>query len=113
MPAPRRFDVDELLNRPGTYFNPETEIVLVVDDSAAVESELFSDDAADDAAEWVLVSDETPVDEHQRDALLERFQAGSRPVHGRDDGRASTTRSPRTRRKSSTPTTSRTRTRTS
>ena len=57
MPAPRRFDVDELLNRPGTYFNPETEIVLVVDDSAAVESELFSDDADDDAAEWVLVSD--------------------------------------------------------
>jgi hypothetical protein len=75
MPAPRRFDVDELLNRPGTYFNPETEIVLVVDDSAAVESELFSDDAADDDAEWVLVSDETPIDEHQRDALLERLQA--------------------------------------
>ena len=28
MPALRRFDVDELLTRPGTYFNPETEIVL-------------------------------------------------------------------------------------
>ena len=28
MPALRRFDVDELLTRPGTYFHPETEIVL-------------------------------------------------------------------------------------
>jgi len=32
MPALRRFDIDELLTRPGTYFNPDTEIVLVVDE---------------------------------------------------------------------------------
>jgi hypothetical protein len=73
MAALRRFDVDELLNRPGTYFNPETEIVLVVDDTAAAEAELFT--GGDDEAEWVLVSDEVPIDEHQRDTLLERFQA--------------------------------------
>ena len=30
----RRFDLDELATRPGTYFNPETEILIVVDDSA-------------------------------------------------------------------------------
>jgi hypothetical protein len=29
----------------------------------------------DEEAEWVLVSDEVPIDEHQRDTLLERFQA--------------------------------------
>ena len=44
MPALRRFDVDELLTRPGTYFNPETEIVLVVDDSAHVDLELIEDE---------------------------------------------------------------------
>ena len=30
----RRFDLDELATRPGTYFNPVTEILIVVDDSA-------------------------------------------------------------------------------
>ena len=84
MPAPRRFDVDEILNRPGTYFNPETEIVLVVDDSAAVESELFAGDDGD--AEWVLVSDDLPIDEHHRDQLLERFQARTTEVpHAEED----------------------------
>ena len=31
MAGPRRFDLDDLLIRPGTYFNPETEVLLVVD----------------------------------------------------------------------------------
>lgn len=75
MPALRRFHIEDLLVRPGTYFNPETEIVLVVDDSASAESELFAGD--EDAGEWVLISDELPVDEHQRDVLLEGFQAGA------------------------------------
>ena len=69
MAAPRRFDIDELLTRPGTYVNPQTEVVVIVDDAADVDSEIF-EDASD---EWVLVSDETPVDEHARDDLLERF----------------------------------------
>lgn len=73
MPVPRRFDVDELLVRPGTYFNPETEVVLIIDDSATAEAELFS--GGEDGGDWVLVSDELPVDEQQRDALLEAFQA--------------------------------------
>ena len=72
MPAPRRFEIDDLLNRPGTYFNPETEILLVVDDSAAIESDLLEEG---DGGEWLLVSDDLPVDEPQRDALLEAFQA--------------------------------------
>jgi hypothetical protein len=69
MAAPRRYDIDELLTRPGTYVNPQTEVVVIVDDSADVDSEIF-EDASD---EWVLVTDETPVDEHARDDLLERF----------------------------------------
>jgi len=72
VPAPRRYDIDELLLRPGTYFNPETEILLVVDDSAAIESDLLEEG---EGGEWLLVSDELPVDEPQRDALLEAFQA--------------------------------------
>ena len=72
MPAPRRYDIDELLLRPGTYFNPETEILLVVDDSAAIESDLLEEG---EGGEWLLVSDDVPLDEPHRDALLEAFQA--------------------------------------
>jgi hypothetical protein len=72
MPALRRFDVDELLTRPGTYFHPETEIVLIVDDSAHVDLELIEDEA--EGAEWILLSDEPAVDEHQRDELVEAFE---------------------------------------
>jgi len=72
MPAPRRFDIDEVLLRPGTYFNPDTEILVVIDDSAAIESDLLEES---DGGEWLLVSDDLPVDEPQRDALLEAFQA--------------------------------------
>ena len=75
MAAPRRFELDELLTRPGTYVNAQTEVVVIVDDSADVDSEIF-EDASD---EWVLVSDETPVDEHSRDELIESFQATHTP----------------------------------
>ncbi|MCW3033766.1 MAG: hypothetical protein JWM60_2111, partial [Solirubrobacterales bacterium] len=69
----RRFQLDELILRPGTYFNPQTEIMIVVDDSPEVDNEIF--EAAEiDATEWVQISDETPLDEHQRDDLIERFQ---------------------------------------
>ncbi len=73
MADPRRFELDELVNRPGTYFHPTTEILIVVDDSAALDAEILeADDSAE--AEWVLVSDEVPVDEHARDELIESFQ---------------------------------------
>jgi hypothetical protein len=74
MPALRRFDVDDLLTRPGTYFNPQTEIVVVVDDSAHVDLELLDDDADDEAAEWILLGDDVAIDEHQRDELVEAFE---------------------------------------
>jgi hypothetical protein len=74
----RRFPLDELLLRPGTYFNPQTEIMVVVDDSPEVDNEIF--EAAEiDATEWVQISEETPLDEHQRDDLIERFQLSQQP----------------------------------
>jgi len=64
----RRFDLDELATRPGTYFNPETEILIVVDDSAHPGAELAEDS---DQEEWILVGDEVPLDDARRDELLE------------------------------------------
>jgi hypothetical protein len=33
-----------------------------------------------EGADWVLISDEVPVDEHRRDELLEAFQVDAQPV---------------------------------
>lgn len=74
MAEPRRFELDELANRPGTYFHPQTEILIVVDDSATLDAEIFESTEDHEAAEWVRISDEVPVDEHGRDELLEAFQ---------------------------------------
>ena len=70
----RRFEIDELVVRPGTYFNPQTEVMLIVDDSQSLDGEIFNMEEFE-GADWVLVSDELPVDEPQRDELLEHFQA--------------------------------------
>jgi len=69
----RRFQLDELTLRPGTYFNPQTEIMIVVDDSPEVDHELFDMDEFD-SDEWVLIAEDVPVDESRRDELVERFQ---------------------------------------
>jgi hypothetical protein len=69
----RTVELDELVNRPGTYFNPQTEVVLVVDDSPEIDSEIFEMEDAE-GADWVIISDEVPVDENRRDELLEAFQ---------------------------------------
>ena len=74
----RRFELDELLNRPGTYFNPQTEVLVVVDDSPELDSEIFNMEEFE-GAEWVVVSDEVPLDEHRRDELLEEFQTHYHP----------------------------------
>jgi hypothetical protein len=83
MPDGRRFDLDEILVRPGTYFNPQTEVVVVVDDSQSVDTEIFNMEEFE-GADWVLVSDDLPIDEPRRDEMLESFQA---TYHG-GDGRA-------------------------
>lgn len=76
----RRYEIDELLVRPGTYFNPQTEVLVVVDDSSSIDSEIFAMEEFE-GADWVLVSDDLPVDESKRDELLETFQA---TFHGGD-----------------------------
>jgi hypothetical protein len=89
MAEPRRYELDELSNRPGTYFNPQTEVLVVVDDSPNVDHEIFDSEPTDER-EWVLISDEAPVDEHRRDELIESFQVtyhpdGERLIAGEGD----------------------------
>jgi hypothetical protein len=74
----RRFQLDELTLRPGTYFNPQTEILIVVDDSPEVDHEIFEREEFG-AADWVLISDDAPLDENKRDDLIERFQLTHQP----------------------------------
>jgi len=78
MADPRVFELDELLVRPGTYFNPQTEVLIVIDDSPELDTEIFNMEEFE-GAEWVLISDESPIDENQRDELLERFQVHYHP----------------------------------
>jgi hypothetical protein len=85
----RRFELDDLLIRPGTYFNPQTEVLVVVDDSPDLDSEIFNMEDFE-GADWVLVADELPLDEHRRDELLEAFQVtyhpgGANSIAGSDD----------------------------
>src|SRR5260370_17530506 len=74
----RRFELDELVNRPGSYFNPQTEVLVVVDDSPDMDQEIFNMEEFE-GADWVLISDELPVDEARRDELLEPFQGHYHP----------------------------------
>jgi hypothetical protein len=80
----RRFELEDLLLRPGCYLNPQTEIMVVVDDSPSIDGEIFNLEEFE-GADWVLIADEVPVDEARRDELLETFQA---TYHG-GDGRTS------------------------
>jgi hypothetical protein len=87
--ADRRYEIDELLVRPGTYFNPQTEVLVVVDDSPSLDTEIFNMEEFE-GADWILVSDDTPLDEPMRDELLEKFQIRYHPgasgsIAGDDD----------------------------
>ena len=76
-PDENLYEVEEMLNQPGTYFNPQTEVVVIVDDSASVDQEVFDDFEGAEGAEWVRVSDDVPVDEEGRDRALEAFETRS------------------------------------
>ena len=78
----RSYSLEEIINTPGMYFNPQTEVMIVVDDSAELDSEIFNMEEFE-GAEWVLVSDEIPIDEHGRDELLEAFQTHYHPGDAR------------------------------
>jgi hypothetical protein len=72
------YEVEELLMQPGTYFNPQTEVLVVVDDSTSLDQEVFNMEEYE-GADWVRISDEVPVDESRRDEALERFQTHYHP----------------------------------
>src|SRR3954469_12727741 len=84
MARDRRFDLEDLASRPGTYFSPQTEVLVIVDDSSSIDSEIFNMEEFE-GADWVLISDDVPVDESQRDEILENFQATFHGGDGRMD----------------------------
>ena len=57
----------------------------MVDDSSSLDQEIFNLEEFE-GADWVLISDDVPVDEDRRDVQFESFQAR---YHG-GDGRAVT-----------------------
>src|SRR4051794_34461784 len=71
-------ELEELTMQPGTYFNPQTEVVVVVDDSTSLDQEVFNMEAYE-GVDWVRISEEVPVDEDRRDVLLEKFQTSYHP----------------------------------
>ena len=71
-------ELDEVLNRPGTYFSPQNELLVIVDDSVSIDEEVFNMEAYE-GAEWVRISDDVAVDEEQRDVMLEEFQTHYHP----------------------------------
>ena len=73
MAKARQFDLEDIINRPGTYFNPQTEVLVVVDDSPDVDTEIFNMENFE-GADWVMISDEVPVDADARDELMQAFQ---------------------------------------
>jgi hypothetical protein len=83
----RTVEVDEMLLRPGTYFNPQTEIVVVVDDSSSIDQEIFNMEAYE-GSDWVRIADDVPVDEDGLQETLEQFQTH---YHGGTSGSVSAT----------------------
>jgi hypothetical protein len=74
-------ELEELIVRPGTYFNPQTEVVIVVDDSVSIDQEVFNMEAYE-GADWVRISDEVPVDSDALDTALQTFQTRYHPGLG-------------------------------
>ena len=73
MANPRQFDLEDILIRPGTYFNPQTEVLVLIDDSPDIDTEVFNMEDFE-GADWVLISDEVPIDADARDELMQAFQ---------------------------------------
>jgi hypothetical protein len=74
--------LDEIVTRPGVYLNPQTEVLIVVDDSAEIDGEIFNMEDYE-GSDWVTISDEVPIDEERRDELLIAFQTHYHPGDAR------------------------------
>jgi hypothetical protein len=72
------YEVEDLLMQPGTYFNPQTEVLVVVDDSTSLDQEVFNMEDYE-GADWVRISEDVPLNEDRRDEALERFQTHYHP----------------------------------
>jgi len=83
----RTVDLEEMLLRPGTYFNPQTEMVVIVDDSTSIDQEIFNMEAYE-GSDWVRIADDVPVDEDSLDETIEGFQTH---YHGGTAGSVSET----------------------
>lgn len=77
------FELEDIAEQPGTYFNPRTEVTVIVDDSGSVDQSALPEAA--EGADWIRVSEEPAIDEQLRDELLERFEAGARTSSDRID----------------------------
>ena len=80
-PTDHVYELDQLANQPGTYFNPQTEVVVIVDDSTSVDQDIFNLEDFE-GAEWVRISEEVPVDESALEEALESFQSTYHPTGG-------------------------------
>lgn len=69
----RKYELEQLAIQPGMYFNPQTEVVLIVDDSTSIDQDIFNMEAYE-GSDWVRISDEVPIDESARDEAMETFQ---------------------------------------
>jgi hypothetical protein len=76
-----KYELEDLSIQPGTYFNPQTEVVIVVDDSVSIDQDIFNMEAYE-GSDWVRISDEVPVDESALDEALETFQTHYHPGAG-------------------------------
>ena len=74
--------LDDIVTRPGVYFNPQTEVLIVVDDSAEIDGEIFNMEDFE-GSDWVQISDEIVIDENRRDELLIAFQTHYHPGDAR------------------------------
>jgi hypothetical protein len=73
------YELEQLAVQPGTYVNPQTEVVIVVDDSAMVDQDVFEEEGLE-GNEWVRVSDEVPVDETLLEEALDEFHTRRHPA---------------------------------
>jgi len=73
-----KYELEDLAVVPGTYFNPQTEVVVIVDDSVTIGQDVFNLEEYE-GSDWVRVSDEVPVDESALDEAIETFQTHYHP----------------------------------
>lgn len=72
-------DLEDVVLRPGTYFNPQTEVIVVVDDSSSIDQEVFNLDEFE-ATDWVRISDDVPIEESSLEHAIEDFQTSYHPT---------------------------------